>query len=166
MKTKKLFRFLSNLKIFLVLTLIAAVISFTSCNKNTKSEAASREIASPPPPPPVSEVPDEPESEPFTTVDEMPLFPGGDTALLNYISKNTVYPAAAKEKNITGRVVIQFCVSAKGSVTKVSVLKSVDPDLDKEAQRVIKTLPKFEPGKNDGLPVAVWYQVPISFALN
>jgi protein TonB len=107
----------------------------------------------------------EEEQEPFVVVEEMPMFPGGDPALLKYIAENTVYPEIAKENNIQGRVIVRFCVTAKGGVSQVSVLKGVDPELDKEAIRVVTTLPPFKPGKQGGKPVPVWYMVPITFTL-
>jgi periplasmic protein TonB len=107
----------------------------------------------------------EAEPEPFVVVEEMPSFPGGDVALLKYIGDHTQYPEVAKENNIQGRVIIRFCVTSKGGVSQVSVLKGVDPELDKEAIRVVNTLPTFKPGKQGGKPVPVWYMVPITFTL-
>jgi protein TonB len=107
----------------------------------------------------------EPEEVPFVVVEEMPMYPGGDVALLKYISENVVYPEVAKENNIQGRVIVRFCVTAKGGVSQVSVLKGVDPELDAEAIRVVQTLPQFKPGKQGGKPVPVWYMVPITFTL-
>jgi len=107
----------------------------------------------------------EAEPEPFVVVEEMPMFPGGDAALLTYIGEHTNYPEVAKENNIQGRVIIRFCVTSKGGVSLVSVLKGVDPELDKEAVRVVGTLPPFKPGKQGGRPVPVWYMVPITFTL-
>jgi protein TonB len=107
----------------------------------------------------------EPEEVPFVVVEEMPMFPGGDAELLKYIGENTIYPEVAKENNIQGRVIVRFCVTAKGGVSQVSVLKGVDPELDKEAIRVVNTLPPFKPGKQGGKPVPVWYMVPITFTL-
>lgn len=108
---------------------------------------------------------EEAEEVPFVVVEEMPMFPGGDAALLKYIGENTVYPEVAKENNIQGRVIVRFCVTAKGGVSQVSVLKGVDPELDAEAIRVVNTLPPFKPGKQGGKPVPVWYMVPITFTL-
>jgi TonB family C-terminal domain len=107
----------------------------------------------------------EAEPEPFVVVEEMPMFPGGETALLTYIGEHTNYPEVAKENNIQGRVIVRFCVTSKGGVSQVSVLKGVDPELDKEAMRVVSTLPAFKPGKQGGKPVPVWYMVPITFTL-
>lgn len=107
----------------------------------------------------------EAEPEPFVVVEEMPMFPGGDAELLKYIGLNTVYPEVAKENNIQGRVIVRFCVTAKGGVSQVSILKGVDPELDAEAIRVVNTLPAFKPGKQGGKAVPVWYMVPITFTL-
>jgi len=108
---------------------------------------------------------EEPEAEPFVVVEEMPMFPGGEVELLKYIAEHTQYPEVAKENNIQGKVIVRFCVTAKGTVDRVSVLKGVDPELDKEAIRVVQTLPPFKPGKQGGVPVPVWYMVPINFTL-
>ncbi len=107
----------------------------------------------------------EPEEIPFVVVEEMPMFPGGDAELLKYIAEHTTYPDIAKENNIQGRVIVRFCVTAKGGVSQVSILKGVDPELDAEAIRVVNTLPAFKPGKQGGKPVPVWYMVPITFTL-
>jgi len=108
---------------------------------------------------------EEPEPEPFVVVEEMPMFPGGETALLAYIAEHTNYPEVAKENNIQGKVIVRFCVTSKGGVNQVSVLKGVDPELDAEAVRVVTSLPAFKPGKQGGKPVPVWYMVPITFTL-
>ena len=108
---------------------------------------------------------EDPEATPFVVVEEMPMFPGGDGELLKYIAENTVYPEIAKENNIQGRVIVRFCVTSKGGVSQVSILKGVDAELDKEAIRVVNTLPPFKPGKQGGKPVPVWYMVPITFTL-
>jgi len=108
---------------------------------------------------------EEPEPEPFVVVEEMPMFPGGESALLAYIAEHTNYPEIAKENNIQGKVIVRFCVTSKGGVNQVSILKGVDPELDKEAIRVVNSLPTFKPGKQGGKPVPVWYSVPINFQL-
>jgi protein TonB len=107
----------------------------------------------------------EPEQQPFVVVEEMPMFPGGDPALLKYIADHIQYPEIAKENNIQGKVIVRFCVTPKGGVSQVSILKGVDPELDKEAIRVVNTLPPFKPGKQGGKPVPVWYMVPIAYTL-
>ena len=108
---------------------------------------------------------EEVEAEPFYVVEEMPMFPGGDAEIQRYIGANVVYPEVAKENNIQGRVIMKFCVTPAGGVDQISVLKGVDPELDAEVVRVLKTLPKFKPGKQGGRPVPVWYTIPINFKL-
>ena len=120
----------------------------------------------PPPPPP-----------PFTYIngdtiwaspDIMPIYKieGGDKAIVDYISKNVVYPKSALEKGIQGKVIISFSVDKDGSIENVKVSRGVDPDLDAEATRVIKNMPAFEaPGYKNNKPVAVWYFLPITLAL-
>jgi protein TonB len=104
-------------------------------------------------------------TEVFVVVEEMPSFPGGDTELMKFINSNIVYPELAKENNIQGRVILRFCVTYKGSVDQVQVLKPIDPALDNEAIRVIKMLPPWKPGKQGGKAVNVWYSVPVTFQL-
>lgn len=101
----------------------------------------------------------------FVRVEEMPEFPGGEAALLTFIAKNTSYPAEAVENNIEGRVVLKFVVKPDGSIGTIELLKSVDPLLDREAVRVVGTLPRFKPGKQNGDPVSVWYSVPVLFRI-
>ncbi len=103
--------------------------------------------------------------EVFTAVEQMPQFPGGEAELLKYISSHIKYPTMAAENNIQGRVVVKFVVGKDGRVGEVVVVRGKDPDLDKEAVRVVKTLPNFIPGKMNGQAVSVWYTVPINFKL-
>lgn len=101
----------------------------------------------------------------FTVVEEMPKFPGGDSELLKFIAKSIKYPVIAQENGIQGRVICSFVVNRDGSVVDAEVLRGVDPSLDKEALRVIATMPKWTPGKQRGKPVRVKYTVPITFRL-
>ncbi|MCC8134313.1 MAG: energy transducer TonB [Tannerellaceae bacterium] len=101
----------------------------------------------------------------FTVVEEMPQFPGGDGELLKFISKSIKYPVIAQENGIQGRVVCSFVVNRDGSIVDAEVVRGVDPSLDKEALRVINTMPKWTPGKQRGKPVRVKYTVPITFRL-
>ena len=101
----------------------------------------------------------------FTAVEQMPQFPGGEAELMKYLSKNIKYPTMAMENNIQGRVVVQFVVTKTGSIGEVKVVRSVDRDLDREAIRVCKSLPKFTPGKMNGQAVNVWYTLPVNFKL-
>ncbi len=103
--------------------------------------------------------------EPFIFVEEMPEPQGGTAGLLRFIGENTIYPAIARENYIQGKVIVKFCVTARGGIDLVSVLKGVDPALDEEAIRVVKSLPAFRPGKQGGKPVPVWYTVPINFQI-
>jgi periplasmic protein TonB len=103
--------------------------------------------------------------KPFVAVEEMPTYPGGNAALAKFIGKNVRYPERAKEKGIQGKVTVKFCITAQGGVAMITVLKGVDPELDNEAVRIIKMLAAFNPGKKDGVPVPVWYLVPITFNL-
>jgi protein TonB len=101
----------------------------------------------------------------FAVVEDKPVFPGGDAALMKFIADNTKYPEIAKENGIQGRVFIQFVIDKVGNVTKVTVAKGVDPYLDEEAMRVVKSLPSWTPGKQRGKPVPVTFVVPINFKL-
>lgn len=103
--------------------------------------------------------------EVFVIVEEMPSFPGGDVEMMNFINTNIKYPEIAKENNIQGRVFLRFCVTYKGTVEQISILKGVDPALDEEAIRVVSLLPAWKPGKQGGKPVNVWFQLPITFQL-
>jgi protein TonB len=103
--------------------------------------------------------------EVFTIVEEMPTFPGGDKGVSDFIYANIAYPEIAKENNIQGRVTVKFCVTYKGSVDQVQIVKGVDKVLDDEAMRVIKLLPAWKPGKQGGKPVNVWYIFPVLFKL-
>ena len=112
------------------------------------------------------EIVEEDDEEVFMVVENMPEFPGGDLGLMKYIQKNVKYPPIAKEYNITGKVYISFVVDKSGSVTNVKVVRGVDKNLDAEAVRVIKSLPKYKPGKQRGKAVKVMFTVPINFTLN
>ena len=107
----------------------------------------------------------EEETKVFEVVEQMPQFPGGDAALMQYLSSHIKYPVVAEENGIQGRVVCTFVVERNGSITDVRVVKSVDPSLDKEAVRVIKSMPNWIPGKQNGSAVRVKYTVPVTFRL-
>ncbi len=104
-------------------------------------------------------------SEPFIIVEEMPEPAGGLAGLYKYIADNIHYPQVAQENNIQGKVIVKFCVTAKGGIDQVSVLRGIDPELDAEAVRVVKTLPRFKPGKQGGKAVPVWFAFPIAFLI-
>ena len=107
----------------------------------------------------------EEETKVFDVVEQMPSFPGGPSALMQYLSSNIKYPVVAEENGVQGRVVCTFVVERDGSITDVRVVKSVDPSLDKEAVRVVKSMPKWIPGKQNGSAVRVKYTVPVTFRL-
>ena len=114
----------------------------------------------------IIEIEEEDDDEFFMVVENMPEFPGGDLGLMKYIQKNVKYPPIAKEYNITGKVYVQFIVDKSGTVTNVKVVRGVDKNLDAEAVRVVKSLPKYKPGKQRGKPVRVMFTIPINFTLN
>jgi TonB family protein len=193
MMTKKRTSALASIKILSVVPVVGIVFLAISAFRDipnsyikqmipasstqNSSESASVLMPPPPPPPPPpdesdknkqvvkGELMNEPIYKPFTVVEEMPMFPGGDAALLDYIAANTRYPETAKEQNIQGKIIVRFCVNPDGGVSLVSILKGVSPDLNAEALRVVNSLPAFKPGRQGGEPVPVWYMVPISFSL-
>ena len=105
------------------------------------------------------------ENKVFDVVEQMPSFPGGPSALMKYLSENVKYPVVAQENGVQGRVVVSFVVEKDGHITDVKVVRSVDPSLDKEAARVVKSMPSWIPGKQNGSAVRVKYNVPVSFKL-
>lgn len=113
------------------------------------------------------EVPEETveEETEFIIVEEMPMFGSGTTDLMKYLSANIKYPTVSAEQGVQGKVVVQFVVGTHGEILNPVVVKSVDPYLDKEAIRVISTMPKWKPGKQRGKAVRVKYTVPVVFKL-
>lgn len=105
------------------------------------------------------------EQEIFQIVEEMPAFPGGERALMEYVLKNVKYPQIARETGIQGRVFVGFVVEPDGSVSNVKILRGIGGGCDEEAMRVIKSLPKWKPGKQRGKAVRVSYQIPVVFKL-
>ena len=101
----------------------------------------------------------------YNSVEQMPRFPGGEAGLMRYLQENIKYPPEAAKNDIEGRVIVQFIIDKTGQVGEVKVVRPISEELDAEAVRVIKTLPKFEPGRQDGEAVSVWYTLPISFKL-
>mgnify|MGYP000437072480 FL=1 len=132
--------------------------------KDRTVEAVRSEIAVAAPPPPPAPKP-EVATKVFDVVEEMPSFPGGSAALMSYLSSNTKYPVVAQENGVQGRVIVSFVVERDGSISDVKVARSVDPSLDREAQRVVKSMPKWKPGKQNGSAVRVKYTVPVVFRL-
>ena len=101
----------------------------------------------------------------YRSAEQMPQFPGGEAGLMKYIESHINYPPIAAKNHIQGRVVVQFVVEKNGSIGEVKVVRKVDKDLDKEAIRICKSLPKFTPGRQNGQTVAVWFTMPITFKL-
>ena len=132
---------------------------------SSEDDASTAQVQTYTPPAVVEEEEEESAQQIFTVVEEMPEFPGGQGALLQYLSKSIKYPVIAQENGIQGRVSCSFVVEKDGSVTDVQVLRGVDPSLDKEAIRVITAMPKWKPGKQRGKPVRVKYTVPVTFRL-
>jgi TonB family protein len=146
----------------ILIMLIAIALLNNACGKN-KADLEEKVPAVPAPPVAVDSIAALP--EPYSVVDEMPVFPGGDAALLDYIAKNVKYPEASLKKGIQGKVIVKFCITEKGDVNRVSIAKSLSSDIDEEATRVVKTIPSFKPGRQGGVAVPVWYFVPITFTL-
>ena len=113
----------------------------------------------------IKPVVEEEDNQVLEVVEQMPTFPGGQKALLQYISENIKYPSIAQENGIQGRVVVRFVVKKDGTVGDVQILRGVDATLDKEAVRVVKSIPNFIPGKQNGHAVNVWFTLPVSFKL-
>ncbi len=114
---------------------------------------------------PKQEVKQEVTQKIFDVVEQQPSFPGGQSALLSWLSSNIHYPPVAEENGIQGRVVVSFVVEPDGSISNVQVVRGVDPSLDKEAVRVTKAMPKWVPGKQNGQAVRVKYNLPVTFKL-
>lgn len=120
---------------------------------------AKEEIAQPEPPK------NEEENKVFDVVEEQPSFPGGQGALMAWLRDNIKYPVVAAENGIQGKVIVQFVVGKNGSISNVKVLRSVDPSLDREAVRVVSSMPNWTPGKQNGTSVNVRYTLPVTFKL-
>ena len=132
--------------------------------KDRLAEAVRSDIAVAAPPPPPAPKP-EVSNKVFDVVEEMPHFPGGAAALQAFLSSNTKYPVVAQENGVQGRVIVSFVVERDGSITDVRVVRSVDPSLDREASRVVRSMPRWSPGKQNGSTVRVKYTVPVVFRL-
>jgi TonB family protein len=105
-------------------------------------------------------------NSPYTVIEQMPIFPGGDQKLLEYLNSSIKYPVSAMQRKISGKVVLKFVIDSDGYIGKVEILRSIDPELDNEAVRVIQGLPNFIPGTQNGVNVAVWYTLPITYKLD
>jgi len=179
MMTKKRSTTMANLKLLLVMPVIAIVLfAFSSCGDKGSASAqmpeADKKVVlgdqvspdAPPPPPPPAKFNVKDGDTTWSYVDKMPVFAGGDAELLKFIMTNTRYPDVAKKNGIMGRVIVKFIVEPDGSVSNISIMKGVSPEIDAESVRVVSLLPKFEsPGIEKGKAVPVWYMVPITFSL-
>lgn len=101
----------------------------------------------------------------YEAVEQMPYFPGGESEMTKFIRENIQYPASAKEYGIQGRVILRFVVTETGTIENITVLRSLDPACDKEAIRLLKSMPKWIPGKQNDEIVSVYYTLPIAFKL-
>ena len=152
----------------LILTSVALIMLLFSCgdseredaattaNDNTESAATRAEK---------SDSKKELTGKVYEIVDQMPSFPGGPAELMKWLGSHVQYPAIAQENGVQGRVIVAFVVEKDGSVTDVTVVRSVDPSLDKEAARVVRQMPKWKAGKQDGNIVRVKFHLPIKFVL-
>ena len=104
-------------------------------------------------------------SKPFRVVEKMPEFPGGQSALTDFIISHVKYPKNSMEKNIQGVVYVSFTITENGKVTDISILRGVNSELDAEAMRVVGLMPDWKPGTEKGKPVAVAFTLPVRFAL-
>jgi protein TonB len=137
-------------------------------SKENKEGITSDEVAPEPPPPPPAkpaEVEAPKEDEIFTTVEQNPEFPGGIKEMYPYIGKNLKYPSAAQRANVSGKVFAKFVVEKDGHIGDVQILKGIGFGCDEEASRVIKSMPKWNPGKQNGRSVRVFFTMPINFQL-
>ena len=146
-----------------VLNVVEDNVETESIEINAEDDKAEEVVIAAPVEAPVEE---EEEEVVFVVVEKMPEFPGGQQALFKYLSENVKYPVIAQENGIQGRVICQFVVNRDGSIVDVEVVRSGgDPSLDKEAIRVIKSMPKWKAGQQRGKPVRVKYTVPVNFKL-
>jgi periplasmic protein TonB len=144
----------------------AIIATETVKGEETKGNDEAKEIAKdPPPPPPVIEEKDPDENKVFDFVQQKPEFPDGDKALLKYLGENIKYPAIARENGIEGRVIVKFQVSKNGSISNAQVVRGIGGGCDEEALRVVKSMPDWKPGKNNGKPVNVTFTLPVTFRL-
>ena len=160
-------------KLFLLFPLVACLVLLSDCKPGDKqakeeapAEAAMEEIVVVGYPGEDTDVPAATaEDQVFMVVEQMPQFPGGQEALMKFLAQNLKYPEEARKAAIQGRVIASFVVRKDGSLTDIEVVRGVNPSLDDEAVRVIKSMPKWEPGKQRGQAVSVKYTVPVTFRL-
>ena len=131
----------------------------------SEDDASKRQTETYVPPPPPKPKQEEVADEIFVVVEVQPEFPGGNTAMMKFLSDNIKYPVIAQENGIQGRVITNFVVERDGSITDVQVVRGVDPSLDKEAVRVIQSMPRWKPGQQRGSAVRVRFTLPVVFRL-
>lgn len=168
MMNKKRSPILAMAKYILILPLVLFLIQCNSKESNKSSEMLPSTTSAPIQDPQTenNEQKAENESEKiYEIVEQMPSFPGGDAEMMKFIADNLEYPENAQKKGIEGRVVVRFTVSATGEVQDAKILRSLDEECDKESIRVVKSMPKWTPGKQGGKEVAVYFTLPILFRL-
>ena len=137
----------------------------TKLNIQFEDDQSQRQMQAYVPPPPPKPKQEEVAEEIFVVVEEQPEFPGGNAAMMRFLSENIKYPVIAQENGIQGRVICNFVVEKDGSITDVQVVRGVDPSLDREAIRVIQQMPRWKPGKQRGQAVRVRFTLPVVFRL-
>jgi TonB family protein len=175
MMTKKRTSKLSRLKLLFVIPLALTMVFAISFSPEVMAQEKKKEM--PPPPPKKTDKTDKavqkqqakPEGKSevqiFTVVEEMPEYPGGNKAMYSFMGQNIKYPEKARQNKVEGTVYVSFVVLKDGSVSSVSVLRGIGSGCDEEAMRVVKSMPNWKPGKQDGKPVNVQYNLPIKFTL-
>lgn len=165
MLNRKRTRNIMRSKYLMFIPVTALLILFSNCTNTAKEELTEEKVE-------VKYIPTEVKPDTVATantvfdiVEEMPEFKGGNEALMKYLAANLQYPKGAETKGTQGRVIVQFIVDTDGSIDNAKVLRSVDPELDAEALRVINGMPKWKPGTQKGEPVRVKYTVPVMFRL-
>lgn len=146
-------------KLILVTTIIACSFSAFGQNENQNPSDSANTYQ------PVMGTSDSSSDIVFTTIDQMPEFPGGQAALLQYLASNIRYPAKARKKDVEGKVIVKFVVCQDGSLCNEEVVRPIGAGCDEEVIRVIKAMPKWKPGKQNGQPVRVYYTLPVRFKL-
>jgi protein TonB len=119
-----------------------------------------------PPAPGSNDVTVQPNDNVYTYVEQMPEFPGGENALMEFLRKNLHYPATAREQGVEGRVIVRFVVNEAGLISEISILRDIGSGCGAEAVRVVKMMPKWKPGKQNGKPVKTYYTLPVMFQLS
>ena len=137
----------------------AGAVDITEGTNDLNKQVVREQIIAPEPAP----VSDEPMN--IAMVEQKPEFPGGEAAMYKWLGDHISYPAQASEEGVSGRVVVQFVISKTGSIEDVKVVRGRHPALDKEAVRLVKAMPKWQPGRNNGQPVKVTYTLPVTFKL-